>query len=122
MLPLEYKVNTSSLEWLLLRSSFVEIFFCIVKFQHFPFVEICLLPILSLLQHVQNDDFQTAFASSKPDHVLSDLVYAGIRGKLRTEGSPHMKALLEANSVTDTTIRENQKCQNGQMHKSDIDQ
>jgi hypothetical protein len=41
-----------------------------------------------------NDDLETAFASSKPQQPLFDLVYAGIRRKLRTEGSPHMKALL----------------------------
>jgi hypothetical protein len=68
-----------------------------------PFDFDSLLPIFAahpLLQHVQNDDLQTAFASSKPQHALSDLVYAGIRRKLRADGSPHMKGLLEANSVT----------------------
>jgi hypothetical protein len=67
-----------------------------------PFDFDSLLPILAahpLLQHVQKDDLQTAFASSKPQHALSDLVYVGIRRKLRTDGSPHMKALLEAYSV-----------------------
>jgi hypothetical protein len=52
-----------------------------------PFDFESLLPILAahpLLQHVQNDDLQTAFASSKPQHALSDLVYARIRRKLRT--------------------------------------
>jgi hypothetical protein len=42
---------------------------------HFGFDS--LLPILAaspLLQHVQNVDLQTALASSKPQHALSDLV------------------------------------------------
>jgi hypothetical protein len=84
MSPLERKAKTSSLNWLLLRLSISS-----------------LLPILAahpLLQHVQNDDLQTAFASPKPQHALSDIVYAGIR-KIRTDGSLDMKALLEANSV-----------------------
>ncbi len=80
MSPLEYKVKTSSLKWLLLRLS--------------------ILSAHPLLQHVQKNDLQTAFASSKPQHALSDLVYVWIRRKLRTEGSPHMKALLETNTVT----------------------
>jgi hypothetical protein len=66
-----------------------------------PFDFDSLLPIFAahpLLQHVQNDDYD--LDTSKPQHAFSDLVYAGIRRKLRTEGSPHMKALLEANSVT----------------------
>jgi hypothetical protein len=65
-----------------------------------PFDFDSLIPILAarpLLQHVQNDDLQTAFASSKPQHALSDLVYAGI---CRADGSPHMKALLDVNSVS----------------------
>ncbi len=54
-----------------------------------PFDFDSLLPILAahpLLQHVQNDVLQQAFASSKPQHALSDLVYAGICRKLRTDG------------------------------------
>jgi hypothetical protein len=85
MSPLEYKVKTSSLKWLLLRVSILTVF---SRFW---------LPILC--SYVQKDDLQTAFAPSKPQHALSDLVYAGIRCKLRTDGSPHMKALIRLNGL-----------------------
>jgi hypothetical protein len=71
--PLENKVKTSSLKWPLLRLSIS------TAFTRFWLLILCLIfYTYTLLQHVQKDDLQTAFASSKPQYALSDLVYVGL--------------------------------------------